>query len=65
MEKGPAFRTLKQELAWGRFSPLSQLYPFICFLNKFDKKLSKQNKNLLFYFPFIMRGKNILTSLES
>ena len=31
MEKGPAFRTLNQELAWGRFPPLSQLYPFICF----------------------------------
>ena len=31
MEKGPAFRTLNQELAWGRFLPLSQLYPFICF----------------------------------
>ena len=31
MEKGPAFWTLNQELAWGRFPPLSQLYPFICF----------------------------------
>ena len=31
MEKGPAFQTLNQELAWGRFPPLSQLYPFICF----------------------------------
>ena len=25
------FSTLNQELAWGRFPPLSQLYPFICF----------------------------------
>ena len=29
--KGPTFWTLNQELAWGRFPPLSQLYPFICF----------------------------------
>ena len=25
------FSTLNQELAWGRFPPLSQLYPFNCF----------------------------------
>ena len=31
MEKGPAFRTLNQELAWGRFPPLSQLYPLLAF----------------------------------
>src|SRR6185295_15446731 len=39
MEKGPAFWTLNQELAWGSFPPLSQLYPFTCFRIKFDKKL--------------------------
>ena len=31
MEKGPAFRTLNQELDWGRFPPLSQLYPLLAF----------------------------------
>ena len=41
MEKGPAFRTLNQELAWGRFPPISQLYPLFAFYIKFDKKISK------------------------
>ena len=63
MEKGPAFQTLNQEQAWGRFPTLSQLYPFSFFLNKFDKNFQK--KYLLLYFPFIMRGKNVLTSRES
>ena len=32
---------------------------------KFGKNFQKQNKNLLFYFPFfIMRGKNILTPYD-
>ena len=31
MEKGPTFRTLNQELAWGRFPTLSQLYPLFAF----------------------------------
>jgi hypothetical protein len=31
MEKGPAFRTLNKELAWGRSPPLSQLYPLFAF----------------------------------
>ena len=31
MEKGPALWTLNQELALGRFPPLSQLYPLFAF----------------------------------
>ena len=65
MEKGPTFWTLNQALVWGEVpSPKSIVCLYLLSL-KFDKNFQKQNKNLLFYFPFfIMRGKNILTPYD-
>ena len=62
MEKGPTFRTLNQELAWGRFPPLSQLYPLLAFEKNMIKTFKKTKQKFTALFPFfMMRGKNVLT----
>ena len=61
IEKGPAFRTLNQELAWGRFPPLSQLYPLFAFWIKFDKNFLKKINIYCFISLFVIRGKNCNT----